>query len=387
MQLPIEFTAVRDPLVVVHIDALTPVGTVQAVAAAATDVQPFVPVELFGWVDAQARTSGEVNLSLQTRESRTAGAQELANQVITLPASTGAQTGGEQLVRRTWAIYVPPAALSGAGSDLVLVVVFRVQGAAGLRQVVRLQDLGSVVLAVPSERGDQPNPPATKPESTPPDAGTGDAPLPSPGGGTAGTGDGEVPTAMQDLRRRFAEEDAASARDDARVGAAGRTRGRRDRRPSWVSRLQNDVGRIDADVRAMTASDASGNGSMKPDEMGERLRAISGDLDAARDVVSRYAALPLWRRLSGATSTYEEAQAHVQRASENLFLVQDHATVGARLPALRAAVRTLPPDDPRREAYLVRIDAALAAIGAERLVPQQRRDEPGAASIAQVERG
>ena len=53
--------------------------------------------------------------------------------------------------------------------------------------------------------------------------------------------------------------------------------------------------------------------------------------------------------------------------------VQSDEAVAARLPGLRAAVRSyLSADDPRREIYLLRIDAALTTIGAERLAEAAR---------------
>ena len=67
-----------------------------------------------------------------------------------------------------------------------------------------------------------------------------------------------------------------------------------------------------------------------------------------------------------------EALASVYRASEDLILVQSDEAVAAR-PGLRAAVRSyLSADDPRREIYLLRIDAALTTVGAERLAEAAR---------------
>jgi hypothetical protein len=85
-------------------------------------------------------------------------------------------------------------------------------------------------------------------------------------------------------------------------------------------------------------------------------------------VVEQHLQQGLTHRLIGASSAYQQALASVYRASEDLLLVQSEAAVAARLPGLRAAVRSyLSSDDPRRELYLLRIDVALTTIGAARL--------------------
>ncbi|WP_132145521.1 hypothetical protein [Kribbella antiqua] len=99
-----------------------------------------------------------------------------------------------------------------------------------------------------------------------------------------------------------------------------------------------------------------------------RTKSINRHLAEADQVLEEHFAQSWWRRLFGASGAYQAALASVYRAGEDLMLVQSDAALAARLPGLRTAVRSyLSSDDPRREMYLFQIDAALTAIGAERL--------------------
>jgi hypothetical protein len=137
-------------------------------------------------------------------------------------------------------------------------------------------------------------------------------------------------------------------------------------RPAWAARVQHEVDRLRADLatariaRKATATDPAIDPS--------RLESIEKDLNEAEKVVEQHFQRGLTHRLIGASSAYQQAMASVYRASEDLWLVQSDAALAARLPYLRAAVRSyLSSDDPRRELYLLRIDAALTTIGAARL--------------------
>jgi hypothetical protein len=105
----------------------------------------------------------------------------------------------------------------------------------------------------------------------------------------------------------------------------------------------------------------------------ERLNRIDEHLDHADYLLDEHFKRKWPVRFATASRVYQDALASVYRASEDLVLVQSDDAVVARLPGLRAAVKTyLSADDPRREIYLLRIDAALTSAGAERLAGAAR---------------
>jgi hypothetical protein len=137
-------------------------------------------------------------------------------------------------------------------------------------------------------------------------------------------------------------------------------------RSAWAARVQHEVDRLRADLA--TARIARKAAATDPPIDPSRLESIESDLNEAEKVVEQHLQQGLTHRLIGASSAYQQALASVYRASEDLLLVQSEAAVAARLPGLRAAVRSyLSSDDPRRELYLLRIDVALTTIGAARL--------------------
>jgi hypothetical protein len=139
--------------------------------------------------------------------------------------------------------------------------------------------------------------------------------------------------------------------------AAGKWRSR----SMWAGRVRNELHRVRGEVTALNATEGI------PSATRSIISSIQNNAIDAENVLQEHFKHNLLRQISGATGAYQAAMSAVYRASEDLFLVQDDATVKARLPALRAAIRTyLSPEDPRREGYLHRIDAALVAIGAER---------------------
>ena len=129
--------------------------------------------------------------------------------------------------------------------------------------------------------------------------------------------------------------------------------------------------RLRADLASCTRAVAASGPRAAVDS--DRMLRIGEHLDHADDVLDQYFERSWPMRLFAAGHAYQEALASVYRASEDLILVQSDEAVAARLPGLRAAVRSyLSADDPRREIYLLRIDAALTTIGAERLAEAAR---------------
>jgi hypothetical protein len=150
-------------------------------------------------------------------------------------------------------------------------------------------------------------------------------------------------------------------------------------RSTWAARVRHEVDRLRADVTT-----ASIEGPDLPDTqrtIGQhRIDRIRKHLDDADEVLEQHFQQRWPRQLIGASGAYQEALASVYRAGEDLILVQSDAALAARLPGLRAAVQSyLSSEDPRRELYLLRIDAALTTTGAERLAAAAR-DSAGSTS-------
>jgi hypothetical protein len=135
-------------------------------------------------------------------------------------------------------------------------------------------------------------------------------------------------------------------------------------RSSWEARVRHEALRLRADLASRQADSTRTMSSVDR----QRIAKIGEYLDHADAALDHYFRRNWPVRLVIASRAYQEALASVYRASEDLLLVQSADAVAARLPSLRAAVRSyLSADDPRREIYLLHIDAALTNVGAERL--------------------
>lgn len=154
---------------------------------------------------------------------------------------------------------------------------------------------------------------------------------------------------------------AIAAEGDARTESPRYKRGR----SSWEARVRHEAQRLRADLRCSAAASTTTTRSAVDSE---RIQRIGEHLDHADYLLDEHFRRNWPVRLITASRVYQDALASVYRASEDLILVQNDDAVVARLPGLRAAVKSyLSADDARREIYLLRIDAALTSVGAERL--------------------
>ncbi len=167
-------------------------------------------------------------------------------------------------------------------------------------------------------------------------------------------------------------------------------------RSNWAARVRNEAARIRADLPELADPEAVAPGAAQPRRppdppVGERLdvrsrvAGIEDNLDQAEAVLAEHFRKVWPRQLVSASGTYQLALSHLYRASEDLILIQSDASLAARLPGLRSAVRSyLGPEDPRRDSYLLRIEAVLSAVGAQRLAAGAgtAQARPGAAAKA-----
>lgn len=142
-------------------------------------------------------------------------------------------------------------------------------------------------------------------------------------------------------------------------------------RSSWEARVRHEAQRLQADLDCTRVVKTTWSAVDNA-----RIKRIDEHLNHADYLLDEHFKRNWPIRLVTASRVYQDALASVYRASEDLILVQSTDAMVARLPGLRAAVKSyLSADDPLREIFLLRIDAVLTSVGAERLAAAARAAE------------
>lgn len=149
-------------------------------------------------------------------------------------------------------------------------------------------------------------------------------------------------------RSRVRNTDTESSKKPSDQSAEQR---REPRTPPWQTGLEQAI------ERYRTALSRS-HGEVPGDR--EIFGRINDELCKAEKALSRFRGQSWLVRHTTAGAVYEQVLSYIQVASEDLLLIEDEELVRARIPAIRAAIKTyLGADDPRFDNYIQFIDNLL----------------------------